>query len=140
MTLNKQKKTCLAWFKLAEFVDRKEKEKALILFNLLSKSINNKTFSLTLLGNIYDSFDDPCEAKKYFDQVLELENEIPLEIIIGLKEYLLINKIYQKPEFITMLVQNYKVYYISKKIIKSKIQQLTKFCDDESLILKTRII
>lgn len=137
MTLNKYKKSCIAWFKLAEFVDRKEKEKALILYNLLSKSINNQSFSLTLLGTIYHYFDDQPESKKCFDKALELEQELSLEIMIAIKEYLIINNLKQNPEFIKSLVQDYKIYYNNKSMIKTKIQELTKFCNEENLIIKS---
>jgi hypothetical protein len=137
MTLNKYKKSCIAWFKLAEFVDRKEKEKALMLYNLLSKSLNNQSFSLTLLGTIYNYFEEPHESKKYLDKALELEQELSLEIIIAIKEYLIFNKLNQNPEFIKRLVQDYKIYYNNKTMIKTKIQELSKFCDKDNLIFKS---
>ena len=129
MALNESKKSCIAWFKLAEFVDRKEKEKALILYNLLSKSLNNNSFSLTLLGTIYNYFDDKLESKKYFAKALELEEELSLETIIAIKEYLIINKLNQNPEFIKRLIQDYKIYYNNKNITKTKIEELAKSCD-----------
>jgi tetratricopeptide (TPR) repeat protein len=140
MTLNKSKNSCIAWFKLAEFVDRKEKEKAIILYNLLSKSLNNNSFSLSLLGTIYKCFDDPDEAKKKLYLALELDEEISLENKIAIKEYLIKNTANHKAEFIEALVNDYKIYYNNETIVKNKLRALTKICDQETFIIIIKIL
>ena len=140
MALNESKKSCIAWFKLAEFVDRKEKEKAIILYNLLSKSLNNNSFSLTLLGTIYKYFDDPEEAKKKLYIALELDQETSIENKIAIKEYLIKNTVNHKAEFIEALVHDYKIYYNNENIVKNKLQALTNICDQETLIIIIKIL
>jgi hypothetical protein len=140
MTLNKSKNSCIAWFKLAEFVDRKEKEKAIILYNLLSKSLNNNSFSLTLLGTIYKYFDDPEESKKKLYQALEFEQELSLENKIAIKEHLLTYTIKHKAEFMEALAHDYKIYYNNENIVKTKLQALTSCCDEETSIIINKIL
>jgi hypothetical protein len=133
MALNESKKSCIAWFKLAEFVDRKEKEKALVFYRLLSQSINNESFTRSLLGTIYKSFDEPEEAKKKLYLALEMFEELNLDAKIGIREFLIINYNNHQIEFIEALVQDYKKYYNDSKLIKLKIQELTKYIDQETI-------
>ena len=51
-------KTSLAWFKLAEFVTRGEKERALSIFRLLAHSIRHDALVVQLEGDILLAFDD----------------------------------------------------------------------------------
>jgi hypothetical protein len=140
MALNESKKSCIAWFKLAEFVDRKEKEKAIMLYNLLSKSLNNNSFSLSLLGTIYKCFDDNDEAKKKLYLALEFEQELSLENKIAIKEHLLINTVKHKAEFIEALAHDYKIYYNNENIVKTKLQALTSCCDQETSIMINKFL
>mgnify|MGYP000396704086 CR=1 FL=1 len=48
----------IAWFKLAEFVNRGEKERALSLFRLLTHSFDDKAFIKKLGAEVLASFDD----------------------------------------------------------------------------------
>jgi hypothetical protein len=140
MALNQSKKSCIAWFKLAEFVERKEKEKAIILYNLLSKSLNNNSFSLSLLGTIYKCFDDSDEAKKKLYLALEFEQELSLENKIAIKEYLIKNTVKHEAEFMEALAHDYKIYYNNDQIVKNKLKALTHICDQETLIILNRIL
>ncbi len=140
MALNQSKKSCIAWFKLAEFVDRKEKEKAIILHNLLSKSLNNNSFSFYLLGTIYKYFNDTDEAKKKLYLALEFEQELSLENKIAIKEYLIKNTVQHGTEFIEALAHDYKLYYNNDQIVKNKLKALTKLCDQETIIILNRTL
>ncbi|MFC1841447.1 hypothetical protein ACFLYA_00045 [Candidatus Dependentiae bacterium] len=56
----------LAWFKLAECVSRKEKERALGVYRLLSHSLGNDALSTQLYGDLLLCFDDKRGAiEKY---------------------------------------------------------------------------
>lgn len=55
----------IAWFKLAEFVERGERERALGIYKLLALSINNKAFSYQLEGDILLAFEDSLAKEKY---------------------------------------------------------------------------
>lgn len=55
----------IAWFKLAEFVTRGEKERALSLFRLLTHSFDDKAFIKKLGAEILASFDDTQAFVEY---------------------------------------------------------------------------
>jgi len=58
-------KYTIAWFKLAEFVSRGEKERALGIYRLLVLSIDDPAFSSKLEGDILSSFKDNSAIEKY---------------------------------------------------------------------------
>jgi len=55
----------IAWFKLAEFVARKEKERALSVYKLLVHSITDQAFAYQLEGDILLAFDDDAALDRY---------------------------------------------------------------------------
>lgn len=56
---------CIAWFKLAELVSRREKEKALSLYRLISHSFSDKAYILQVEGDILWSLEDRNALEKY---------------------------------------------------------------------------
>src|SRR5665647_217414 len=59
-------KYTIAWFKLAEYVARGEKERALGVYRLLCYSFDDKAFACQLEGDILWSFNDRSASDKYF--------------------------------------------------------------------------
>lgn len=55
----------ISWFKLAEFVERGEKERALGIYKLLALSIHDTAFTYQLEGDILLAFDDQQAITKY---------------------------------------------------------------------------
>lgn len=55
----------IAWFKLAEFVSRGEKERALAMYRLLSHSLEDKAFVQQLEGDLLLSFNDDAAYYRY---------------------------------------------------------------------------
>src|SRR3990172_10433854 len=55
----------IAWFKLAEFVARGEKERALGIYRLLIHSFDDKAFSYQLEGDLLSAFNDESARDKY---------------------------------------------------------------------------
>jgi len=55
----------IAWFKLADFVSRGEKERALSVFKLLVYSITDQAFAYQLEGDILLAFDDDTALDRY---------------------------------------------------------------------------
>ncbi len=55
----------VAWFKLAEFVSRGEKERALAMYRLLSHSLEDKAFARQLEGDLLLSFNDDAAYDRY---------------------------------------------------------------------------
>lgn len=58
-------KQIVAWFKIAEFVSRGEKERALALYRLLAHAINDAAFAQQLEGDILLSFNDEQSFDRY---------------------------------------------------------------------------
>jgi len=55
----------VAWYKLADLITRKEREKALNVYRLLSHSFEDRAYALQLEGDILKSLDDQSASKKY---------------------------------------------------------------------------
>lgn len=55
----------VAWFKLAEFVNRKEKERALALYRLLIHSLSDKALIVQLEGDLLLAFKDEKSIEVY---------------------------------------------------------------------------
>lgn len=58
-------KYSVAWFKLAEFVSRGEKERALGLFRLLAHSFEDSALAAQLEGDLLVAFEDPTALDAY---------------------------------------------------------------------------
>lgn len=56
----------VAWFKLAHLIEKREKEKALNVFRLLTHSLRDKAYSLQLEGDILWSLNDATQAKERY--------------------------------------------------------------------------
>lgn len=55
----------IAWFKLAEYVTRGEKERALSVYKLLMHSVADQAFAHQLEGDILLAFDDAAAIERY---------------------------------------------------------------------------
>ncbi|MBY0353386.1 hypothetical protein K2W90_03415 [Candidatus Babeliales bacterium] len=55
----------VAWFKLAYLITRKEREKALSVYRLLSHSFEDRAYALQLEGDILWALDDQLASEKY---------------------------------------------------------------------------
>lgn len=56
----------VAWFRLAELIARKEKEKSLSIFRLFAHSFNDPAYALQLEGDILLSFEDTLGASEKY--------------------------------------------------------------------------
>jgi hypothetical protein len=65
MKQSSNEKYTIAWFKLAEFVSRGEKERALALYRLLAHSFEDRALVVQLEGDLCTSFNDPSAHEKY---------------------------------------------------------------------------
>ena len=66
---NSQQKnsSSIAWFKLAEFVERREKERALAMYRLLIHSVSDRAVAIQLQADLLRAFND----EKAFDVYTE---------------------------------------------------------------------
>jgi tetratricopeptide (TPR) repeat protein len=67
MKQSSSEKYTVAWFKLAEFVSRGEKERALAMYRLLAHSLDDVAFVRQLEGDLLLSFNDPIAYEKYIE-------------------------------------------------------------------------
>ncbi len=87
--INDEKSTCVAWFKLAELISRKEKEKALSLYKLISYSFEDKAYSLQVEGDILWSLEDKNALEKYSQAAYLYKKEKKLVLSTAVYEHLL---------------------------------------------------
>jgi tetratricopeptide (TPR) repeat protein len=71
MKQSNQEKYTVAWYKLAEFVARGEKERALALYRLLAHSFEDTALSHQLEGDLFNSFHD-AQAVESYQKAFEL--------------------------------------------------------------------
>lgn len=73
MTVNQEKSDAysVAWFKLAECISRREKERALGVFRLLSHSFDSQAVAFQLEGDILRSFNDMQGAIDVYEKAAE---------------------------------------------------------------------
>lgn len=62
---NNMSNTSIAWFKLADLIARKEREKALSVYRLLSHSLQDRAYALQLEGDVLWSLDDHGALERY---------------------------------------------------------------------------
>lgn len=113
---NKSEKYNIAWFKLAEFVSRGEKERALGIYKLLTLSINDPALIYQLEGDILLAFNDENAIDKYLKAgQLYLDNLRFIEAV-SIYEHL----ISLKPDSLKFNIQALEIYKqldLNKKII-----------------------
>jgi hypothetical protein len=74
-SLQDKKKYTVAWFKLADFISRKEKERALGLYRLLMHSISDKALALQLKGDILYALADTSYVQAYQQAATHYERD-----------------------------------------------------------------
>lgn len=97
----------VAWFKLAEFVARGEKERALGIYRLLVHSFNDRAFSYQLEGDLLWSFTDEQAIDRYITAAQLYKKEGRLAEAIGVYELLASIKPHNEL-FISTLFQLYQ--------------------------------
>jgi len=79
----------VAWFKLAEFVSRGEKEKALNLYRLLSHSFDEKAYALQLEADVLWAFEDMEALERYRQAAFLYKKEQKIASAVAIYEHLL---------------------------------------------------
>ena len=80
----------VGWFKLAEFIARGEKERALGIYKLLALSINDTAFTYQLEGDILLAFEDQQASAKYFQAAEHYLKQHNVAAAIGTLNHLVI--------------------------------------------------
>lgn len=106
MKLCPSNNSCVAWFKLAECVNRGEKERALNMFNLLMHSVKDKALGFQLQGDMLSAFDDPQALECYYHAAeMYIFNQQFIQAIGAYEQALLID---QSEKTIEKLLEAYK--------------------------------
>ncbi len=79
----------IAWFKLAELVNRGEKEKALNFYRLLAHSFHAKAYALQLEGDLLLLFEDDAAFKKYQQAAFLYKKEKNYSAAVAIYEHLM---------------------------------------------------
>lgn len=96
----------IAWFRLAEYVARGEKERALGVYRLLSHSLDDSAFARQLEGDIFLSFGDSQALICYQDAAILYKNAGLLRKAVAVYEHLHdLNGAY--PDYIIALLELY---------------------------------
>lgn len=101
-------KYCIAWFKLAECVSRKEKERALGVYRLLYHSIDDEALAIQLEGDLLLFFDDAAAIAKYKKAAELYEKQERLALAIGVCEHI----VTLNPQDIWTLKRLYELYVL----------------------------
>lgn len=117
MKLISSEKYSVAWFKLAEFVGRGEKERALGIYKLLAHTVDDRAFALQLKGDLLLAFADAQAIEIYHEAVKLYSNEQRYIQASALYEHLLL-LCPDRIDFRIQLVSIYKHLASDKKILK----------------------
>lgn len=134
----------IAWFKLAEFVARKEKERALGLYRLLAHSIGNAALEAQLEGDLLLAFNDNRAHDSYLKAAELYEQEGKLTQAIAITEHasmvssesldcmLRLSHLYQKAHE-QKRASEYAVRIIRLLLEKETVESVIHFCQTEAL-------
>jgi hypothetical protein len=123
-----EEKSNIAWFKLAEFVMRKEKERALNIYRLLEHSFNNPAFAKQLEGDLLAAFHDEKAREKYYQAAYIYESQDELFLALLMYEKVLLFSlqvpILHKVIFLAQKVNLFhKLLHFAKLFIVFSVQQ-----------------
>jgi hypothetical protein len=103
----KQEHTSVAWYKLADLITRKEREKALNVYRLLSHSLEDRAYALQLEGDILWALaDDRAASEKYRQAAFLYRKEKRLINAIAICEHLVFLE-KNKSELLVLLLELY---------------------------------
>lgn len=104
----------LAWFKLSEFISRKEKERAFGVYKVLMLAFESKEYCLLVEGDLHAVFEEYNEAfNKYFEAAKLYEEK--KDLFLTTVAYEAIVKVYNKLQFWQKLLNFYnQIGYIPK--------------------------
>ena len=105
----------IAWFKLADFVSRGEKERALNVHKLLMYSVDEQAFAYQLEGDILLSFDDDLALSKYHVAANLYKKQGKYQRAIDVYRHVLLQK--EDVSIIEALLDVYHLLNIREQII-----------------------
>ena len=118
MTEFNSNKYSVGWYKLAEFVVKKEKERALGILRLLAHSLNDSAFASQLEGDLLSSFQDPKAVDCYVKAAQLFEKSSKTIEAVSVYEHLLTISP-ETIEYLQKLLVLYQVLGNENKILAS---------------------
>jgi hypothetical protein len=112
----------VAWFKLAELIARREREKALNVYRLLSHSLEDKAYAFQLEGDILWSLDDKAAVDRYKQAAFLYQKEKRWLDAAGICEHLY-SQDPSNQDFLMQLLRLYALLLWSEKF-HEKLNQL----------------
>jgi tetratricopeptide (TPR) repeat protein len=108
-------KYTIAWFKLAEFVGRGEKERALGMYRLLAHSLPDEAFAAQLEGDLLLAFQDERALDSYKRSALKYERTGRLPQAVAVQEHLA-SLLPQSLEVLVKIIHLYQTLHNEVKI------------------------
>jgi tetratricopeptide (TPR) repeat protein len=121
----------VAWFKLAEFVTRGEKERAIGLYRLLVHSFDDSAFAHQLEGDLLLSFDGNEAVEKYLEAAHLYEKQERIIEAAAVYEHIITIKP-ENEKYYVKLIALYEKLGTSERAIDQKVKLL------ELLIINNR--
>jgi len=106
----------LAWFRLAECVSRREKERALGVYRLLSHSLGDRALAAQLYGDLLICFGDDCAIEKYLEAAQLYKKSKKIIEAIAVYEHLIFLDSTSKDYFFEIL-ELYKILDLQDKMV-----------------------
>jgi len=86
----KETASSVAWYKLAELIDRGEKEKVLNLYRLLAYSFEDKAYALQVEGDILWAFEDKAALERYEQAAYLYQKKHKLVSAVAIYQHLVV--------------------------------------------------
>jgi len=133
----------LAWFKLAECVSRREKERAMGVYRLLSHSLSDDALASQLKGDLLLCFNDEKAVEKYLEAANLYTKSQKMIEAIAIYEHLVFLEPDQDQHIVTLLNLYKKinmpfkiVYHIDRLIRDDKLDMALQAIDNSASVMK----
>lgn len=121
-------KYSIAWFKIAEFIARGERERALGVYRLLSHSIHDKAIAEQLAGDIFFSLQDiPDAISKYKEAAREYGSSQRSLYAAGIYHHLIVLDPGQAFYYLRQLIDIYQALNLPEKIDETMLSCAKKY-------------
>lgn len=145
-----KQRSCVAWFKLAQFIERGERERALGMFRLLTHAVAQQAFTHQLEGDLLLAFANFEQAREQYLKATRLyAQESDYNSAISVYEHMLRNELLVEA-MVPVMVQTYadscmtdRTFNLVQSLVKTDSELLTTvvknivevnaFCQDSAM-------
>ena len=143
----------IAWFKLAEFVARGEKERALSVYKLLMHSVADQAFAYQLEGDLLSAFDDTVAIDRYhkaadvYKKQKNYQKAIAVceHVVASYKDLVTLEKLVDLYDYLqdkVGLVQSFARFAalaVQTKNIELAVQLMQKYSDNNNIYVQAQL-